>query len=157
MGNAISFKSVGVTSQQASARVLPTTPLPIGFVTPLQLGTQGTGIFQMHYDLADQVKDNLRNLILTNWGERVCQYNFGANLRQLTTELVSGQDFETEVIVRIKTAVSTWMPHVSLNDFQMVTDLSQNNETGVISFIITYDVPALSVKNAMLEITMYVL
>src|SRR5271157_4230961 len=100
MATTISFKSVGQTQQTINAQTQATTILPIGFVTPLQLGASGEGIFKMHFDLADQVKDNLKNLIFTNWGDRVAQFDFGANLRQLTTELVSNVDFENEAVIR---------------------------------------------------------
>ena len=65
----LSFKSVGETpsvSQNAQNRVEPN---PIGLVSPMRLSKTQKDIFEMHYDVQDQIEDNLRNLILTNHGE----------------------------------------------------------------------------------------
>lgn len=151
----ISFKSVGKTSQELTDEVPEQTVLPVGIKTPLRLGTTGEGIFALHYDLADQVNDNLRNLILTNWGERLALWDYGANLRELTTELASREDFDNEAVVRIKNAVTRWMPYVILNDFIPLIDHENNQNTAIINFRITYDVPVLGVTNRGIEITLY--
>jgi phage baseplate assembly protein W len=154
----ISFKSVGVSAQAAAVQIASTqsSPTPIGIKTPLQLGGSD-GIFVMNYDLADQLADNLRNLLLTNWGERVGQYFLGANLRPLTTEFVSQDSFDNEAVVRIKNAVGTWMPYVNLIDFISEVDRTQNNSTGVIKVTITYSVQALKIENKKIQIFLYIL
>lgn len=153
----ISFKSVGRTQQVEDSETPDQTTLPIGIKTPLQQGNSGEGIFAMHFDLRDQVRDNLRNLILTNWGERLGLWDFGGNLRELATEFVSRSDFDDQAVVRIKNAVSRWMPYVSLNDFGPTVEHEQNIKTGIISFRITYDVPILNVVNDALEISLFVI
>ena len=82
------FKSVGKTKQQEEAEVVTKSQIPFGIKTPLQLGSS-EGILAMNYSLEDQFADNLRNLLLTNWGERLGLYDFGANLRPLTTEFTN--------------------------------------------------------------------
>ncbi len=152
----ISFKSVGTTKDQQDANQLTTTPTPIGILTPLQLGT-AESLFAMTYSLADQVHDNLRNLLLTNWGERLGLYDFGANLRQITTEFTTQDDFDAQAVTRISNAVSRWMPYVSLEDFLSQTNRNGNKNTGVIDLTITYSVPALNVSKRALQVTLYVL
>lgn len=151
-----SFKSVGRTSAQTIAETVEESVIPIGIKTPLRPGTR-EGVWAMNFDMADQVHDNLRNLILTNWGERLGVYDFGANLKQLTTELVSIEDFEGEAIVRIKNAVSRWMPYVVLQDFIGKTEHEGNSKIAQISFAVTYDIPMLEVRNRALEITLFVI
>ena len=80
-----SFKSVGDLSDEAVNQRYIAEPTPIGIATPMQLGN-GTNIYKMHYKLEDQIRDNLRNLVLTNQGERIGRHDFGANLMQLVTE-----------------------------------------------------------------------
>ena len=65
-----SFKSVGRSKREAESREERALRPPIGIKTPIQLSNTD-GIFSMHRDLADQVSDNLKNLILTNHGERL--------------------------------------------------------------------------------------
>jgi len=151
----ISFKSVGKTQATKNLETPDATTLPVGLKTPLRLGNSGEGLFAMHFDLADQAKDNLRNLLLTNWGERLGVYDFGANLKELTTELTAHENFDNEVMVRIKNAVSRWMPYVILNDFESNINNERNENIATIVIKVTYDIPILSVKNAIVEITLY--
>lgn len=153
----ISFKSVGRTAETRESETTTPSPIPIGIKTPLQTGGAGEGIWSMHYELADQVHDNLRNLILTNWGERLGVYDFGANLRELTTELVSQEDFDGEAVTRIRDAVGKWMPYITLQNYISETQHEGNQKTGIINFTVTYDIPALSVTNRSLRITLYVI
>ena len=113
---AIEFKSVG---DRASARKFQpvTNEIPIGIKTPLRLGENNDGIFAMHLNIADQIHDNFRNLLLTNYGERLGQYEYGANLRELAMEL-GRSDFDAEAIVRIRNAINTFMPFIEPKTFE---------------------------------------
>lgn len=151
-----SFKSSGRTSEQTLIETINRTVVPIGIMTPLRPGTDS--IFAMHTSLPDQVHNNLRDLLVTNWGERLMLYDFGANLRPLTTELVAQDDFDAEAVKRISTAVARWMPYVSLEDFVSEIDRSENNtNVGVIRITITYTVPALQVGRKALQVALYVI
>ena len=152
---AYSFKSVGKTREQIAEETLEVSRIPFGIKTPLALGTS-EGIFAMNYSLADQFADNLKNLLLTNWGERLGLYQFGANLKPLTTEFVSQDDFDSEAIVRIKDAVEKWMPFVDLEDFSSEVDRLENKNTGIIKISITYNVPLINVSRKGLQIVLYV-
>lgn len=154
----ISFKNVGYTTQQvieetAAAEI---APIPVGIKTPLELGGQD-GLLVMNYELSDQLADNLKNLLLTNWGERLGEYFFGANLRPLTTEFVSQDNFDSEAVVRIKGAVTRWMPYIDLVDFLSEVDRLENVNTGIIRVTITYNIPQLNEANRRLQIVLYVL
>lgn len=148
------FKSVGKTQVQKKEEELKVTQIPYGIKTPLQIGND-TGIFIMNYSLADQFADNLRNLLQTNWGERLGLYDFGANLQPLTTEYVSQEDFDTEAINRISAAVKKWMPFIDLEDFTSVVNRKDNENTAVIQINITYNIPALEVKKKGIQVTLY--
>ena len=149
------FKSVGKTVEQSISSLSSSAP-PVGIKTPLEIGFN-EGIFAMHFNNANQVHDNLRNLLLTNWGERPVHYKLGANLRQLTTEYVSQDDFDTAAIANIRDTVNKWMPYVDLEDFTSVVDHHDNKNTAIIRITITYNVSALNVKGKKLQIVMYVI
>lgn len=153
---AFSFKSSGKTQEQRIIETLVTSPIPIGIKTPLRI-SDSEGLLDVHYVLADQVNDNLRNLLLTNWGERVGFYDFGANLRELTTEIASQDDFDTSAIERIKSAVGRWMPYIDLEDFESNVNNSNNKNTGIIDITVTYNIPSLNVRQKKLVITLYVI
>lgn len=151
-----SFKASGKTHEQRLAEALQKSPTPIGIKTPLRPGTT-EGVFAMHFNIADAVHDNLRNLILTNHGERVMLADFGANLRPLTTELVSADDFDAAAIDRIRTAAALWMPFVELEDYSSTVDRTDIRNTTAIVLTITYNVPSLGIKRRALQVTLHVL
>lgn len=151
-----SFKSSGTSKSDQVANALVVTPTPIGIKTPVALGLNGTdGLLVMNTDLGDQISDNLRNLILTNFGERLGFYDFGANLRPLMTDLVSLDDFDSEAISRIRNAIQRWMPYVDPQEFTSKADRTQNQHTAVILLTISYNVPALKIVNKQLQVVLY--
>ena len=149
------FKSSGKTAVKSKEEIPAFTKNPVGIKTPLRLNDNN--LFAMHYDNADQVHDNLRNLLLTNWGERLGFYYFGANLRDLTSELSSLDAFDSEAIQRIKDSVSAWMPFVSLKDFSSRFDKEENENVGILKIAITYNVPQLKIENRALQISLHVI
>jgi phage baseplate assembly protein W len=147
------FKSVGIKNDQ---QPITGSSLPIGIRTPLQLGKQGIGIFAMHTSLADQLADNLRNLLNTNHGERLGLYDFGANLAPLTLDFTSREDFDSEAIIRIRTAVQKYMPFINLKTFESKIDRFNNQVVGKITVNITYDIPQLAATERQIAVTLYV-
>jgi len=157
----IDFRSVGRTRQQRRERAENETvvQVPVSIATPLRYGDDGN-FFAVHYDLQSAIADNMKNLIQTNWGERVGLYDFGANLRPLLSEFVSLDDFDAKAVERISGAVSKWMPYVSLETFESKIDHVANssaNGLAVVVLTVTYSIPALQVLSKKLEITMYVM
>lgn len=150
-----SFKSVGEKPSLLQTRDEVSAParLPIGIKTPIQLVGEG-GFFQMHFDNANQIADNLRNLILTNHGERLVHYDFGANLRALTFNLGQEQ-FDNEAILRIKRAVNKYMPYVSLETFVSFVEHNDLDVIATVGIRITYRVEALDETTRVLEIILY--
>lgn len=123
----------------------------------MALAGAGEGLLAMNYNIADQFADNLRNLLLTNWGERLGHYQFGANLRPLTTEFASQENFDNQAIERIRNAVNEWMPFVTLGTFESSVDRTENKNTAVILIKITYSIPAIEVIDRALQIVLYVI
>jgi phage baseplate assembly protein W len=153
----ISFKDVGTKAFQAGTLQSSGSQIPYGIKTPMEIDDSEGNVFKMHYRLADQIEDNLRNLILTNHGERIVQTFLGANLRPLLTEFSNKDDFDTEAMLRINTAISKWMPFVSPIGFESVPDYEDNIFTGHIRIFMVYSVPALNVKERSFEVNLYVL
>ena len=150
-----SFKAAGKTQAQRSAEQVNVSSLPVGIKTPLELGTID-GILRMHHNLADQVHDNLRNLLLTNFGERLSLYAFGANLRPLTSEWTTIDDFDSQAMERISSAIQRWMSYISLENYVSRLDSTETQGT-IVRIVITYNVPALNVVSKSLEIALKVM
>ena len=148
------FKSVGEVDFEREARKIITPVKPIGLKTPMQLNGKYS-MWKMHTDAHHQVADNLRNLILTNWGERLGQYFFGANLHDLVFEL-SNENVASAAMKRIKIACQKWMPFVQLQGFAPETDYRDNKEVAKIAVVITYVVPKLDNDLKALRIVLYI-
>lgn len=149
-----SFKSVGIqttTPKQPN----PLDSRPIGIRTPMRLGQGSDGIFSMHFDISSQIRDNLRNLLLTNHGERVGTHDFGANLRELTQELGS-EAFDEEMMIRIKTAVSKFMPYVSLDKLERSVNNFDNKAVAKIVLRIFYSVPTFRIRDQALAARFFI-
>jgi phage baseplate assembly protein W len=148
------FKSVGInttTPKQPS----PFNDRPIGIQTPMRIGQGADGIWKMHLKIEDQIRDNFRNLLLTNHGERVGLYDYGANLRELTLEL-SSEELDSELLVRINTSVSKYMPYILLDKMERTIENLDNENVAKIILRIFYNVPALNFMNQLIEVRFFI-
>jgi|LWDU01.1.fsa_nt_gi phage baseplate assembly protein W len=152
------FQSVGesLESYRENRRLGETTPVPVGIKTPMELATAEGGLFVMNYDLTAQIKDNFKNLILTNHGDRLGLYDYGANLHELTMELGTEQ-FDNEAIRRIKVAAAKYMPYLNLSTFEPViaNDETQPGGISMIGLRITYSIPLAASATQQMEVILY--
>lgn|SRR3990167_644954 len=148
-----SFKSVGKTTTTRDEEETTVTETPIGIKTPMRLGTDD-GILVMNNELIDQVKDNFKNLVLTNWGERLGLYKFGANLRPILVDRATNDNFDGDAMERISSATKKWMPYINLEEFTSSVKRADGG-TAAVTLRITYNVPTLSRDTQALEVTLY--
>jgi phage baseplate assembly protein W len=155
----LSFKDVGRRAEDARLDVLKRnrSVIPIGIKTPVELADDDGSLFAMHSKIQDQIRDNLRNLILTNHGERLGVYDLGANLRPLLSEYTNRDDFDSEAMVRINTAVSKWMPRVSLTEFTSEPNLEESQNLNSIHLYVYYSVPDLGIQKDLVEVILKVM
>ena len=88
----------------------------IGFSFPL--GFVGDRFFNRTKTIEEQAEHNLRNLLLTNLGERVNQPEFGSRLLEVVFEFKDDSLIE-EVI---NEAVEKWLPYITINEVITVVD-----------------------------------
>lgn len=153
-----SFKNVGIREfQTQNVLATPQSVTPIGIRTPAALGDHGDGILAMYTNIQDVVHDNLRNLLLTNHGERLVHYDLGANLRPLVADFSSKENFDGEAMIRINTAVAKWMPFITLVGFDSRPEFTDNRFTGKIVVLLVYSIPQLGVNERALEVLLFVI
>lgn len=152
------FSSVGELQEDLdksrNARAEDVRQIPYGIKVPLELGSDSDGILKMHYNADNALADNFRNMIMTNHGERIGFYDFGANLAELAFELGTDQ-FDTEAIRRIRRTTEKYMPYVQLITFEPLVDRNDNKEVAKVGVRITYKVNALSSKDRVIEAIVY--
>lgn len=152
----LSFKNVGVKGfKQEEVLNKNRTQLPIGIKTPVQLSPDGQGLFAMHTDIKEQIADNLRNLILTNWGERLGNYFFGSNLRPLLADFSHKDDFDNEAMIRINTAITKYMPFITPMAYESKTYRPVDSPIAKAEIILIYSVEALGITNAALKVNLF--
>ena len=102
----------------------------VGIQFPLSYG--GTyGFFNQSKTVFEQVKSNIRNLILTNLGERIFQPELGSNVQSIifeniTNDLIS--DVRDKVEEAVREAISQWLPYVILNEVNVFQDENNPNK-----------------------------
>ena len=97
----------------------------VGIRFPLDHSPEG--FFYKTKTIREQVKSNIRNLLLTEKGERVFQPNFGSNLKSLLFEQITPISLEN-VENDIRESLSTWLPYVNVNDLVVVQDSANSNK-----------------------------
>jgi phage baseplate assembly protein W len=152
------FSSVGESKEDFDARSSKTLSdrvlIPIGIKVPVELGVGSDGLLKMHTDIDNNIADNFRNMIMTNHGERLGLYDFGANLTELAFELGTDR-FDEEAVRRIRRTTEKYMPFVQLLTFEPLVDRRDNKDVAKVGVRITYKVSALSQRERIIEAIVY--
>ena len=107
------------SSAKPSGNELRNLP-PIGIILPFN---SEKGIFNQSHTNVQQVMTNLRNLFLTNKGERIMQPEFGTDLQYYLFEPITDEDtFREQILGEIRESLNTWMPYVSIQEVNMITN-----------------------------------
>ena len=128
---------------------------PIGIKTPVSLGQGKTKIFEMNNTVVEQIEDNLKNLVMTNQGERLGRFNFGCNLKSLLFERTSlDQEFDQIASEKILDQVKQYIPLINIEsiDFKVNTKKPSNNMLSEIKIFISYSIPQVRINNKKIEI-----
>ena len=98
----------------------------IGVPLPMD-HTDGSGFFPGTSTTLSQTSSNIRNLLLTNKGERVGQPEFGCGLLQVLFEPMS-ETLIDDVESTIEQAMSQWLPHVIVKELSVQPDEDEPNK-----------------------------
>ena len=156
------FKSVG---ERPSARRNDNTgvlrPTSIGFKTPLR-STGNADIFDMHQDPREQLRDNFKNLILTNKGERLGMPEYGVSLKSISYDFSNREDYMSIVQDQIIEQAKIYIPAILVKKVEVeVNDdnealASQRQGLALLKVVVLFDIPKLRAENMALQIAMYI-
>jgi len=153
------FKSSGVRTSDRRFTTKKTHLRPIGIKTPLELENNE---FKTHTNPIKQLSDNFRNLMMTNKGERLGRFNFGANLTALVYEYSNTPQFEEIISESIIQATQEYIPTIAIQNIDSnVIDINEKkdlNRFGVakVSIKIQYTIPKFNSPLLGLEINLNV-
>ena len=99
----------------------------IGIDLPFRRSDGKEGYFASTITTIEAVKNNIRNLVRTNKGERLMQPQLGLNLRNYLFE-----QFTDELVLSIQNDIvdvfKLWMPFVEIRDIQI--NMDENDSIG---------------------------
>tara|TARA_R110000744_G_scaffold78571_3_gene154795 strand:- start:57 stop:515 length:459 start_codon:yes stop_codon:yes gene_type:complete len=96
----------------------------IGIELPLDLSSQG--VFRRSKTALQQSKSNIRNLLLTQKGERLGNPTFGCNLRSVLFEQ-ENTDIEGKVEEEIRGAMAEFLPFIDVTKIETAFSPTNKN------------------------------
>jgi phage baseplate assembly protein W len=95
--------------------------IKIGIDLPIRRDNNKDGFFATTSTTIEAVKNNIRNLLQTNEGERFFQPNLGMNLRRLLFEQITEENLIT-IQDAILDKFEFWLPFVETRDIKVETN-----------------------------------
>ena len=83
--------------------------------------------FAMNKNSLQQARHNLKNLLLTYPGERVCQPEFGSKLRELCFEQID-DNLPERIEEEVRKAISIWLPYINVTEVQTLNEEGDDNK-----------------------------
>jgi phage baseplate assembly protein W len=88
--------------------------------------------FSQTFNTSDQIKSNIKNLLLTKKGERILQPEFGSDLHSVLFEF---NDDNLEPIIEqvVTEAMERWLPFVTIDEIivESTNELKDNNTVNI--------------------------
>ena len=110
----------------------------VGIDFPFSVSGDGSGAVASTSTTIEAVKNNIRNLLQTNPGERLMQPNLGVELRGIIFQQI---DEATLIAIQdtILDSVEYWLPFVEVKDIQIIDD-NQNTDTNKVVVKILFNI-----------------
>jgi phage baseplate assembly protein W len=123
----------------------------IGLELPLDVSSEG--IFRRTKTALQQAKSNIKNLLLTNKGERLGNPTFGTNLLSLAFSQ-ENTDLESRVEEEIRGSMSEFLPFINIVSIETkFSDINVNR--AIVNIRFTLDVDLTSEENLELDLSTY--
>ena len=123
----------------------------IGLELPMTHGP--LGFFSRTKTALEQAKSNIKNLLLTNKGERLGNPTFGTNLLSLVFSQ-ENTDLESRVEEEIRAAMSEFLPYINIKSIE--TNFSDTNkDTAVVNLVFTLNVDVTAEENLAIDFSNY--
>ena len=146
------FKNVGkslnsVERNKFKKKSLEAYEKPIGIDFPLRSkSNKNETLFGMTYNLNDQIKVNLLNLLTTTKGEFICNPEFGTTLSYLYNQ-TNIENVDEVAMNDIKSAIDAFMPFVTLKEFYSEKIAATQESSGYNLIKVKYEVDNVNISN----------
>lgn len=105
----------------------------IGITLPLQIGNTA---FNQSFKTADQVKTNIKSLLLTKRYERVMQPLLGSGLQELLFEFNDDQ-LADKIETTINESLQQWLPYVTIEKIE-IEQTNDNKDRNIVYVSISF-------------------
>jgi len=105
----------------------------IGVTLPLQIGNTA---FNQSFKTADQVKTNIKSLLLTKRYERVMQPLLGSGLQELLFEF-NDNELADKIETTINDSLQQWLPYVSVEKIE-IEQTNDNKDRNIVYVSISF-------------------
>ena len=105
----------------------------IGISLPIQIGNTA---FNQTFTTNEQIKSNVKNLLLTKKGERVMQPEFGSGLQELLFDF-NDDTLSGKIEDAITAALEQWLPYVTVEQID-VESTSNNRDNNLVNVSVTF-------------------
>jgi len=90
--------------------------MPIGFTVPFAQSTGSLGFLAYTDDEVEAAKQNIRSLLVTNWGDRPMHFHLGCNFVEFLFEPMRNDVLRQKMSDRVADQLQKWMPFVRLRE-----------------------------------------
>jgi len=123
----------------------------IGLLLPLSIDSRH-GVYSLITNYHDEIKQNFKNLVLTNPGERIMNPDFGAGIRRFLFE--NRADATHQIEKRLYEQVEKYMPYVVIENVFFDTTGSEAGNVDLIdrhtlSVQIIFSVPNMNFESTL--------
>jgi phage baseplate assembly protein W len=105
----------------------------VGITLPLQIGNTA---FNQSFKTADQVKTNIKSLLLTKRYERVMQPLLGSGLQELLFEF-NDDELADKIETTINDSLQQWLPYVSVEKIE-IEQTNDNKDRNIVYVSISF-------------------
>ena len=133
------YKLINDTPDQAIGVLLPFNKGARGLSAKQHYASgsmNGKGVFDSSYSTKEAVISNLKNLILTEKGERYMQPEFGTNIRTILFEN-NTQEIRTLLQTSVSADIKHWLPYINLKQVDVVPSADMHSISIKMHFQIT--------------------
>ncbi len=112
--------------------------LPLSIKTPLEISNKDD-LFKMHYNLGDVLDDQIKNLIYTEPGERLCFPDIGTSLKNVISQNEDLNLIIDNISNQIKSVITKYMSGIILNSVSAAYNKIELDKYNVPVVIVTVD------------------
>ncbi len=148
------FKGAGTPITQRVETQQPVNPLPFSVVIPLQFPNTIGETLKTTTDIAESITSNFKNMLLTNYGERIGKPDFGADLESMLSERISQEEWNSQVSSKIRETTRKYMPYVTIDSISSSELKAINDGFSRTVVSVVFSVANLGIQGRRIDLTL---